>query len=842
MQVNDPPAQPAVEEAEPPECPVCLQLYDATTAIPRVLSCGHTTCEGCLKLLPRPFANTIRCTVCTLLLKLPNSLSSLPKNLDLLYFSSLLQRSRPLEEKRAIPPDFGGAESVSSPSVLNPWPYEFYCKWGRWILPEYCISIGGTPLDSYVGVLDGKVLRCFESDRVMGCVLRENDYVGLIKVGIFVGGEVDSEIIKPSYESRILTVLWGMREDERDKLGVIFNACFRVSNVGKAYGFWCDEEDKSVYIVCQKLASSNFIDFVFKRRKDDKERLIAGEISFWGVVGVEICEILMRLHLEGLTVGYLSLNCLGFDDFGRVCVDLSEVLKSGRRVSRACKNVEFGLKDMFLDQNTVFLSPEVLLQLFVKAGFELDSQNVSKVGPVSDVWSLASLLVWVLVGSSFEEELESFLHSVINAVKDEKGCDYAGLYLAWMGKVSALLKSKLGSDLTSLLDVLCRCLGLEPCHRPNATELWKCLRRLVVKPQCDIGFTLKNEHKNQESGGYIVLGDVCCMVDETDHGSKGEEETERDDVRLRVEGDVIDGITHGDFKCLEMKGHLGFITGLAIGGGFLFSSSYDKIVSVWSLEDFTHVHSFKGHEHKVMSVIFVDGEQQLCISGDNEGVICIWGATCPFSEVPMNKLHENKDWRYSGIHAMANSGTDYLYTGSGDRLVKAWSLQDHSFVCAMSGHKSVVSSLIVCSGILYSGSWDGTVRLWSLGDHSPLTVLGEDKLGNVVPVSSLSADLNFLFVGHDNGNIKIWHDDVLVKSTRRHEGSVFSVTTNGECLFSGGWDKKINVQQVSKAADGVDVVPLGAIACNSPITALLYRHGKLFVGQADRIIKVYYGV
>ncbi|KAG6388645.1 hypothetical protein SASPL_150077 [Salvia splendens] len=743
-------------------------------------------------------------------------------------------------------------QSVSSPSVLKPWPYDFYYKWGRWILPKDCILNGGTPLDSYGGVLDGKVLRCFESDRMVGCVLRENDHVGLIKVGIFMGGEVDSGIIKPSYESRILTVLWGMGEDERDKLRVIFKACFRVSNVGKAFGFWCNEEDKSVYIVCQKLASSSLIDCVFNRRKDEEERLIADEISFWGVVGVETCEILMRLHLEGLTVGYLSLNCLGFDDFGRVCVDLSEVLKSGMGVS---KNVEFGLKDLFLDQNSVFLSPEVLLQLFVNVGFELDSRNVSKVGPVSDVWSLASLLVWVLVGSSFEEEMKSFLHSVVNAVKDEKGFDYDGLYLAWMGKVSALLKRRLGSDFASLLDVLCRSLGLEPDHRPLATELWKCLRGLVVKPQCDIVFTLKNEHKNQESGGYIVLGDVCCMI----------------------------------------EGHLGFITGLAIGGiachslkygrtththkhictiklmfkftlqpartysgtcfklffylrsifcvgGFLFSSSYDKIVSVWCLEDFTHVHSFKGHEHKVMSVIFVDGEQQLCISGDNEGVICIWGATFPFSEVPMKKVHENKDWRYSGIHAMANSGTDYLYTGSGDRLVKAWSLQDHSFVCAMSGHKSVVSSLIVCNGILYSGSWDGTVRLWSLGDHSPLTILGEDKLGNVVPVSSLSADHNFLFVGHDNGNITIWHDDVLVKSTRSHEGSVFSVATNGGCLFSGGWDKKINVQQVSEAADGVDVVPLGAIACNSPITALLYRHGKLFVGQADRIIKVYYGV
>ncbi|XP_042045224.1 uncharacterized protein LOC121791289 [Salvia splendens] len=382
--------------------------------------------------------------------------------------SSLLQRTRPLEEKTPIPPDFKGAESVYSPSVLKPWPYEFYCKWGRWILPKDCILIGGRPLD-------GKVLWCFESDRVVGCVFSENDHVGLIKVGIFMGGEDDSEIIKPSYESRILTFLWGMGEDGGINWGL-------------------------------------FLKLVLER-KDEEERLIADEIRFWGVVGVEICEILMRLHLEGLTVGYLSLNCLGFDDFGRV-----------------------------------------LLQLFVKAGFELDSRNVSKVGPVSDVWSLASLLVCVLVGSSFEEEMESFLHSVVNAVKDEKGCDYDGLYLAWMGKVSALLKSRLGSDFASLLDVLCRCLGLEPGHRPLATELWKCLRGLVVKPQCDIGFTLKNENKNQESGGYIVLGDVCCMVDGTGHGSKGEEEAERDDARLRVEGDVVDGITRGDFKCLEVKG------------------------------------------------------------------------------------------------------------------------------------------------------------------------------------------------------------------------------------------------------------------------------------------------
>ena len=73
----------------------------------------------------------------------------------------------------------------------------------------------------------------------------------------------------------------------------------------------------------------------------------------------------------------------------------------------------------------------------------------------------------------------------------------------------------------------------------------------------------------------------------------------------------------------------------------------------------------------------------------------------------------------------------------------------------MNGHKSVVSTLAVCNGVLYSGSWDGTVRLWCLSDHSPLTVLGEDTLGNVASVLSLAADGNMVIAAHENGSIKV---------------------------------------------------------------------------------------
>ncbi|CAL5388559.1 unnamed protein product [Camellia sinensis] len=183
------------------------------------------------------------------------------------------------------------------------------------------------------------------------------------------------------------------------------------------------------------------------------------------------------------------------------------------------------------------------------------------------------------------------------------------------------------------------------------------------------------------------------------------------------------------------------IQGLTVGGGFLFSSSFDKTVHVWSLQ----------------------------------------------------KLFEQKDWRYSGIHALAISGTGYLYTGSGDKSIKAWSLQDYSLPYTMNGHKSVVSTLAVCNGVLYSGSWDGTVRLWCLSDHSPLTVLGEDVPGNVTFVLSLGTCGDALVVAHENGCMKIWRNVV-------------------------------NVQELLGDEFGIDAMSLGSIACDS-------------VGRADRVIK-----
>ncbi|KOM41532.1 hypothetical protein LR48_Vigan04g173000 [Vigna angularis] len=240
-----------------------------------------------------------------------------------------------------------------------------------------------------------------------------------------------------------------------------------------------------------------------------------------------------------------------------------------------------------------------------------------------------------------------------------------------------------------------------------------------------------------------------------------------------------------------------------------------------------------------MALVYLDEEEPLCISGDSGGGIFIWGIAAPLRQDPLRKWNENKDWRFSGIHSLAVSKNHSIYTGSGDRTIKAWSLKDETLICTMTGHRSVVSTLAVCDEVLYSGSWDGTVRLWSLNDHCPLTVLGEDTLADMRSIMAITVDRHLLVAAHENGCIKVWRNDVFMNSKTLHNGSIFAMSMQGKCLYTGGWDKNVNIQELSGDEFELDVKPYGSIPNSSVVTAILYSQGKLYIGYADKSIKVF---
>ncbi|XP_071721890.1 uncharacterized protein [Rutidosis leptorrhynchoides] len=761
---------------ELPECPVCLQTYDGDFTIPRVLSCGHTTCQNCLNHLPRKFPLAVRCPACTQVVKLPpgGGPSALPKNIDLLrLITTNTQDPKPHKL------------SVNDDSILDRnhlffpdrqiWSDQLYSEWKTWVLPPDAVST-----TTMTALKDG-------GDR--------RQRIELFEVGSLTNDDdsCQDSVLKFGYWAKVLKCLADMREEQIQELLVVFRACSNAKRLCKVFGLWGDLESASLFIVFEKLSEMPILDF---------DGLPKGGLFSFGLIAMEICEAVISLNKEGLIAGCLGLSCFKFDEFGHAYVDLSEILLMGRGIrnhlaegGRRTEDEEIRVLVSHLRKSGMFASPEALFEVLKKNGAEvvqLGGYSKYSLGNGSDdVWSLACILLSLLFPKQFDEE----------TIKVE---------------------------FLPLQKIICRCLNSDPESRPLVTDVWKCIREMVIVPQFDIAIKVNDVEVSEESKGRCLIQLELLetkVIDNVEEASS--------------EKDLVDGLSEGNFKWKDLEGHLDCITGLAVGGGFLFGSSYAKTIHVWSLVDFSHVQTFRGHEHKVMDVIFVEEEEPLCVSADGGGGIFVWSTRNPLSQEPLKKWNEQKDWRFSGIHSLTAGGNGCIYTGSGDKTIKAWSLKDGTLLCTMMGHRSTVSTLAVCNGVLYSGSWDGTIRLWTLSDHSLLTVLGEGTPGNLSAVLSIAADQQVLVASHENGTVEVWKDDSLIKSTRDHSGAVFTVSIEGKWLFTGGWDKTINVQEFLNGDNNLqlDSIPVGSIPCNAVVTTMLCWQGKLFVGFGDRTFK-----
>lgn len=670
-----------------------------------------------------------------------------------------------------------------------------------------------------------------------------------------------SECFRLSYTARVLEALYQLGEVVRDELGFLVDASIRHQRgLCKVFGLWMggEEEKSRLCLVCERFDRS--LADVLREGKRFGGGGLDGRYFLYsfGMVGVELCEVVMGLHSQGVVCGCLAPSCFCFDEFGHCLLDFNQVLLSARGIredvsAMASRN---GCDVRNLVKNTSFISPEVFVSLFGKDVAKNSGFHTS-VGYGTDVWSLACILVMILLGNAYlgAELVESF--SSILAEGSRK--NFAEMYDVWKEKaVSNLETLLLGTKFESMLQILTSCLDYQPHSRPQVIDIWHCICNLIAKT-CDDDLAASDVLVTKENVKYcLVLGSICSLLhkeadgivptqgndniarDIPDEGVLGSNESTdhlqqgKDDINLAK------GLHGGSLRSVTLQGHHDCVTGLAIGGGFLFSSSFDKTINVWSLQDFSHIQSWRGHEHRVMAMLVVDDTSQpLCMSGDSGSGIFIWTIGTSPGKEPLKKWYEHNDWRYSGIHSLAVSGTGFLYSGSGDKSIKAWSLQDYSLTCTLTGHKSTVSSLAVADGILYSGSWDGTIRLWWLHDHSPLSILGNETPENLAPVMSLSIDNNLLVSSCENGFLKMWRNDVLVRSEKIQNGAIFALHMDKKWLFTGGWDRIIAIKELSQSELEVNIRTVGSITCDSVVTSLLYWHGKLFVGFSSREIKMY---
>ncbi|CAN6459221.1 unnamed protein product [Victoria cruziana] len=772
---------------EVPECPVCLLVYNGEEVVPRVLSCGHTICESCLQQLPPYLINSVKCPECNQIAKFPaQGPSGLPKNIDLLR---LIPRSTPQVAGQRKPP----SSSIKNPSdgSLLGLPTDGNSRiWKDLTIPSDVIQVLQDRGES------GFSLGVASSS--WSC-LRKNQKVGLLPLIIGDGGSSGS-VIKLAYNFRIMKILDGLSKFEKDELAFLLKASATGRRACKLYGLWMDSEGR-VFLVAEKFGQENPVISDGLRGGYLKKfigcSVDSGDVMIrFSSLALEICEAVMGLHSQGIVLGFLSPPCFGFDEYGHALIDISDSILEKKGIkdaflfSRVCRSEE-DFSDFVIKQ--IFISPEAFKRLYCEnfgvrssktnsnrsdANFELEASFSCK----SDVWSLACMLISLLLGDSIFDVFLSGYYGHCFAESRERIGVSVGDYTSCVKRELVDMTSRFGAKFEKLHHVLFKCLDHDVNARPQMSDVWKCLKAITSGCGSD-ELQIQFQHENiecclvlghlysihsynsswQRDKGPMLDGQVSLVdglslnsefcsnvnIGQTSEACAGV------NVAQPFDHKVVEQVPNDGGKTVTLRGHLDCITGLAIGGGYLLTSSFDKTVRMWSLQDFCHVRTVNYHAHRVTAIVVLDMYEPLCISADSGGYIYVWTLDPQPGQEPLKNWREHSDWRYSGVHSLALSGLDVLYSGSGDKSIKAWSLKDYNLMCAMTGHKSVVSSLSVNSGILYSGSWDGSVRLWWMSDHSPLMVLEENSPIATSSVLSLFVNQDIVVSGHENGLLKI---------------------------------------------------------------------------------------
>ncbi|KAJ6297165.1 hypothetical protein OIU78_022815, partial [Salix suchowensis] len=297
------------------------------------------------------------------------------------------------------------------------------------------------------------VMMFFVEDKERGYgLLKEGNKkvkVKLFKVGSdggLLSGKVKGCVFKLSYVAKVMNFLNGMKEVERDELGFILKICAKQGRICKGCGLWCDLEDGVLYFVCERL-NGNVLDML----GEFENGLRKDGLSSFAMIGMEMYEAVIGLHLEGLIVGSLGVSCLELDDFGHVSLSLSEVLVVRRAVHEGVMELGSGEKSLSVQKlgrlvgeilkKEVFVSPEVLFGILKREGIEVECGSIRyPIGLGSDVWTLACTVLRMLIGKEFFEELVDRVDSIISKRSEDSNLDCSGLCTGLMEKVSSLLE------------------------------------------------------------------------------------------------------------------------------------------------------------------------------------------------------------------------------------------------------------------------------------------------------------------------------------------------------------------------------------------------------------------
>ncbi|KAJ6226856.1 hypothetical protein M0813_10390 [Anaeramoeba flamelloides] len=316
-----------------------------------------------------------------------------------------------------------------------------------------------------------------------------------------------------------------------------------------------------------------------------------------------------------------------------------------------------------------------------------------------------------------------------------------------------------------------------------------------------------------------------------------------------------------------IEGHKAFINDISVSksGKYLVSCSDDHLVKIWDTETKSLRLDLKGHlcAINVCSTKF----DEIVVSCDERGIIILW-------EIDLGMLLRKINAHTAGINCLKvygkNSDESFSVSGSDDKTIKVYNLQEGTLLTNFRQHKSEVISLDITHDHKACVSLDnsGAIYFWDLQTGEIIEQICESgSKANSIEISSIE---NTFLVSLENGTIRQYTlpifsktnnnnnnnnnnsnndknkllKDILYDTTkvyRGHKTEITSIDTSldGTILASYSLDGKINIWDSYSYRSIITFQTKNRSNNNKKTTLKITPNGESLISSSPGIVQVW---
>ena len=238
---------------------------------------------------------------------------------------------------------------------------------------------------------------------------------------------------------------------------------------------------------------------------------------------------------------------------------------------------------------------------------------------------------------------------------------------------------------------------------------------------------------------------------------------------------------------------------------YLLSSSADKSIRLWSLDTWTCIVVYKGHDRPVWDVRFGPFGHYF-VSGGSDRTARLWVS----DHIRQQRIFAGHDQDVDCVCFHPNSA--YIFTASSDHTVRMWAVTTGNAVRMFTGITGNITAM-ECSRdgkILAAADDQGSIYLWDLAPGRLLKRMRGHGKGGIWSLS-WSVESTVLVSGGADGTVRVWDVAGPQDST---QGRVITDGTGGTKLEAGnpstggaGQNKKKKGKDVVVTPDQISAFP-----------------------------------